>query len=1366
MPGRMVLGVLFGILLSTIAAAETIYVPEELKPWVKWVQDEDQQHNCPVYNNSAKYRYCGWPGKLELEVTQDGLRFKQHWKLYAKSWVPLPGSDGFWPQRVLQNEEPALIVQRKSLPYVRLMAGDYQLQGTIPWNAVPESILIPPVTALVSLNLNDNLIQHPKIDVDGRLWFIEKNTQTVDQIGTENTEDKLSIRVYRHLMDDVPFTIRTYIDFEVSGKPREMLLGKVLFDEYEVTQFDTPLPARLETDGRLLVQLRPGQWHIRIDSHHINPVKKLYLENVEDAVWPEEEIWVFQSLPELRQVRVEGPESIDPNQTTLPDHLKQWPAYPMKMGQVMTLNEIRRGDPQPSPNRLTNVRELWMDFDGAGFTVRDTLSGSLNRDWRLNAQNELLLGNLELNGKPQVITQVDDRVGVEIRTGNLNAVALSRLQLDQAAHRIDMPSAGWLHDFDTLNATLNLPVGWRLILVDGVDHASNTWAGSWSVWDIFVVMITIAAILRLRGIIASVISGLALVLIYPEEPTFLYLLLNAVVILTLLSLLPEGKLRHFCRIYASGTALVLMVWLLSFMVTQARLGLYPQLEQPWLQMGANVPQYSTQAMPAAAPVEMSAMDMVMEEAEPLARSRQVKSKPKSSYLSSVSQSNASIDQFDPTLAAQTGPGLPHWKWVSTSLRWSGPVTQQETLTLWLLNPTENRILCWARVLLSALLVFAVLGLSRKEGKWRIQFERAAMARGLVLLFLCSGLIVIPDDSYADIPNKEILTELKNRLAEQDKCVPDCMSIPSAQLNLQDGRLTVQFKVHALQPVYWQIPDSQKQWQLDTVLLNGEAHYLKMSGNKDTRFHTSVPKGEHQLVISGLVDTEKEFQLNFSELPYNLKVQVKGFQVKGMENGRLVSNSLSFYPTAKVESTKIVVETTLAPKAISGFVKVERDLKLGLNWYVETRIKRLAPKQGSIHVEIPLLEGESVTSQDIHIENGIANVSLESGQNQLVWFSSLDKSSIITLQAADTGNWVENWIVTPSPLWNLSSEGISPVKQSSQVAQWRPQWRPYPGEQVKLKITKPVSVKGATKTLDQVVQVWRPGDRESQSNLRVHLSTSKGTEQRIHLPQDARVKQLMVNDQQRAVEENNPNLVVSLNPGDHWVDVSWSQSGGLSSKAETPSVALGDNYVNYSLEVKVPRDRWILFVGGPAMGPAVLFWGVLSVMVLVGIGLGRVRSLPLRSWHWVLLILGLSAGWIEAIIPVAIWFFLLEKRKSRWADKLNRVQFNTVQVLLALFSVFTILLLVGSIPNGLLGSPDMGITGNGSTLYSLNWFVDRGQDTSQSAWFISLPIWVYRAIMLVWSLWLSVYLLRWLKWGWQCYTHNGHWRSATIETGEK
>jgi hypothetical protein len=40
--------------------------------------------------------------------------------------------------------------------------------------------------------------------------------------------------------------------------------------------------------------------------------------------------------------------------------------------------------------------------------------------------------------------------------------------------------------------------------------------------------------------------------------------------------------------------------------------------------------------------------------------------------------------------------------------------------------------------------------------------------------------------------------------------------------------------------------------------------------------------------------------------------------------------------------------------------------------------------------------------------------------------------------------------------------------------------------------------------------------------------------------------------------------------------------------------------------------------------------------------------------------------------------------------------------------------------------------------------------------------VYRIVMLLWALWLSFVLLRWARWGWECFSAQGLWRPLWLK----
>lgn len=146
---------------------------------------------------------------------------------------------------------------------------------------------------------------------------------------------------------------------------------------------DSPLPGRLEPDSRLRMQVRPGTWTVEIVARHEGPVASLTRPDAQGP-WKEgDEVWVFEARPSLRVAAVASVPAIDPQQTTLPDEWKKLPAYAMSPGATMRLDESRRGDSEPAPDRLSLSRTLWLDFDGGGYTVSDTITGSMYRGWRI-----------------------------------------------------------------------------------------------------------------------------------------------------------------------------------------------------------------------------------------------------------------------------------------------------------------------------------------------------------------------------------------------------------------------------------------------------------------------------------------------------------------------------------------------------------------------------------------------------------------------------------------------------------------------------------------------------------------------------------------------------------------------------------------------------------------------------------------------------------------------------------------------------------------------------------------------------------------------------------------------------------------------
>ena len=134
--------------------------------------------------------------------------------------------------------------------------------------------------------------------------------------------------------------------------------------------------------------------------------------------------------------------------------------------------------------------------------------------------------------------------------------------------------------------------------------------------------------------------------------------------------------------------------------------------------------------------------------------------------------------------------------------------------------------------------------------------------------------------------------------------------------------------------------------------------------------------------------------------------------------------------------------------------------------------------------------------------------------------------------------------------------------------------------------------------------------------------------------------------------------------------------------------------------------------------------------------------PLGTRQWLLLGLGFSTFSWYALALVVVWFLVIDAQRD-WKKSLPRWQYNAVQVSIAALSVIALITIVVTLPMGLLGSPDMHVVGNGSYGNVLRWFHDRSDSEIPIAFVISLPIWIYKILILTWSLWLCFALLKWL-----------------------
>ena len=1317
-------------------------VPAALESWIPWVFEGRDQRSCPIPSGGGE-RLCAWPGRLDLDLDSTGGLFAQRWQVYAETWVPLPGGPGAWPQDVRLGGTPAAVVERAGAPAIRLEPGEHALSGRFLWSAHPETLPVPPETAMVTLRLDGEAVEFPRRDPDGRLWL-----GAGDAGGNGAQEDTLALEVYRKVDDDIPLRIVARLDLDVAGRAREVALGPVLLAGGIPLAVGGPLPARLEPDGALRLQVRPGHWVMEVTGHHVGPVGELALAARLDP-WPRQEVWVFAAHPELREVQPSGAEPVDPRQTRLPADWARLPAFLLRPGEALRLTQVRRGDTEPAPDQLTLSRDLWLDFAGAGYTLRDRITGELTRTWRLEAGNGIDLGQVTVDGEPRFITRLDDSTskGVEVRQGRLDLLADSRI--DAATRRL--PASGWALDFQTIETRLHLPPGWDLLAVSGVDNLPPTWLNRWSLLDLFLVLVISLAVGHLWGWGWGALALLTLALTWQlaGAPHLVWLhVLGAYALLRLLPAEPAraamARVRRFVGLYYRAALVVLAVIALPFLVTQVRNGIYPQLDRPWpVSGGPATAAFDSAPAPLAEAPDTEAMEATVRKAQPRRRAEMP--------LAGAPPAPRPLAVVDPKAQVQTGPGVPDFTWKSWTLAWRGPLPPDHQMMLWLRSPGWGLLLALAQTGLILLLGLKLAGLLGRVTRGTMRGAPAAA------VLLAMGLSGTPSPSAADtFPSQELLDTLKARLTEPPDCLPACADIPRMLLRTGPGGLQLRLDITAAEAVAVPLPGGADAWT-PTGLRLDDVSVDSLRRGADGTYLIALPAGRWHLTLSGPLSARSQVALPLPLRPRRVEVAGEGWRVEGLDaNGR---------PQGQLQLVRLSPEsgpgTGLAPAELPPLLRVERTLRLGLDWRVETRVLRLSPPQFPVALEVPLLPGERVLQEGVAVRDGRLLVNLAPGATQSTWQSSLEPVDGLRLTAAGDDRLSEEWRVEASPLWHLAWEGIPVVRQASGPDPWVPTWRPWPGEEVQLRLSRPAGVPGPTLTLDQASYRLVPGRRLTDATLELSLRSSQGGEHAIRLPPGADLTRVRIDGVERPLRLEEGRLTLPLVPATERVEVTWRQPDPLTTRYSPAVPDLGMAGVNARVQVSVPRDRWILFLGGPAVGPAVLFWGLVVVLVLLAIGLARSRLTPLRFWDWLLLGLGLSQAGIWAGVLLAGWLFALGLR-GRLTEDQPPWRFNLVQIGLVILSLAALAALLAAVKQGLLGPPEMQIAGNGSSATSLAWYQDRFGQELPGVWIVSVPMLAYRALMLAWALWLAVRLLDWLRWGWGGFSTPVLWREVKLK----
>lgn len=1336
------------ILFAVLAHAEP-QVPAALEPWRSWVMHGQEFRACPLLagkeGKAADEYLCAWPGVLDIRADANGAAITQRWRVEAESWVPLPGTDYDWPQQVTVDGQPAPVVNREG-PALRLAPGTHDVRARFQWHTRPETLHVPAAVGIVAL------------EVDGKtVTPVQRRNDEVTLgrgAGATPEADNVEVHVYRKLADGIPAMLTTQILLGVSGQAREEVFGPVLPAGFEPLTLEGEWPARIDSDGKLHVQVDTGSATITLEARAAAPLAKV-MARVPEAPWPKQEIWSYEAAPSLRVTTATSALQVDPRQAYVPTEWQMLPAFALGDGATLAIDERSRGLAPDEKNRLTLDREMWLDFAGDGWFAHDRIGGAMLRGWRFEVLPPFALERADAtktvtmrdNDEQLLVTRgnTEGATGVEWRTPAVDLTAGVRI----ASAASSLPVTGWQDSFDRVTTQLHFPSGYKLLGAPGADSAAGSWISKWTLLDVFVAAIVALLAWRLFGVIGGALAVAYLVLGYQEAGAPLWTLLAALALGLVARALPAGKLATTTTWLCRAALVLLVLVALPFVAGQLRFALHPQLENEgaWSFDQGLIGGVATRR--AAMQDELKTTDTMESPPPPASAPAPQEADKANQKLETITVTGSNIrrvdilEHYNASTIVQTGAGEPSWnvgeRYV---LSWSGPVLASQSVRLVIVPPWLVRVL---RVALVALLAALIVRLVR---------ERPALrgAVPVVAAVVLTSLVAIAPAHAQSFPPQDLLDQLRAQLVEPPPCAPHCASVAKADVTARGDEIRVALEAHAASRVAFPVPGDSDVLALRSVTVDGVAQdgLARSLGTLEI----GLPRGVHRVELVYAAAGDK-VALRFPLQPKRVALAADGWQSSGLADDRLLTETLSLTRTRENAGTTVAGAQQFAP-----FVRVTREIMLGQDWQVFTTVTRLAPKDGGFTVSVPVLAGEHVGSPGIKIESGRVAAAIPDLQGGVSWNATLDKGETLTLTAPALTDRAEIWRITTNPMWHVEASGVPvSIDAGTDTTDYkRFEFAPLPGETLTLRITRPVAAEGSTRAIDGVNLLTTAGQRASDTVLDLSMRASQGGEQVVTLPADAEVMNVKRNSDALNLRPIDGKLSLPLVPGTQQFEIRFREPAPVSFVARTPAVALGLPAANVNLGVDLPADRWLLATGGPAEGPAVLYWSELVVMLLVAYALARTRRTPLTLAQWILLGIGFSTfSWLALAVVVA-WLFALDRR-ARGPAPASAAWFDLSQIALAVLTVIALVCLAAAIPQGLLGTPDMHVAGHGSQPQSLRWFADRSADALPEARAISVPLWVYKVAMLAWALWLANAVIGWLRYGFAAWTKDGYWRAV-------
>lgn len=1385
--GKGLLGAIALMVAGWSSAAPA--VPPDLKGWEGWVLEGEGARRCALKNGATGQALsdylCVATTDLLLSPNGAGIAFSVRVKADGPTTVPLPGQEQQWPQDIRINGQPAVLRRQGDQWLVVVPTGEHLIQGR--WVEAFDKVPVPAQFPRVIWGPESRLL----VRDSGQAWIRAKDVAPLE---AEEADAPPAVSVWRYVADGQALSLTTRVQIRLSGAAQRLEMGPALPSGFRAIGWESSVPAVITPEGNLVVQAGRGTHTLLIQARcdkeclptaqGVIPASALALKPVK-APWPQQETWSIQANPAFRQLTLDG-QGVDPAAADVPMEWRSAPAFRVSSKSPLALKSSSRGRQPGEGETLSLQRETWLENDR--WVNWDHLQGVLPVGGRLAMQKPFELGRVQTSDQLPLPLSVDAAGEIGLEWGQPRVEVWA--QSTQPTGRV--PTTGWNATLDDMHVTMHLPPGTTLVAAPGASDGNGAWVDRFTLLSFFGIALLALLVRQALGTAAAVVAGLLAagwvghggvlwLLWWLALATSFYLAAQA---------MPAGRLQRVTRILQWTAWGVLVVAWIPFAGNQARLALHPQLPDRHASastvsvadriQGQTETGYSMdEAVYGDISEQVAAPKAAMAAPPPPPAAPVTRAQP----VTGFTDTRNAVDGNDPLAGiglANVGQPLPAWHASGLGqtyhLTYQGPLRpmSKENSYAGAGAPGMQRVWvapAWSVQVLRALGTLALAWLALKlfvrfcpRSLDRLPQRPARWAHRLGLALLLVPTLAwsqTPDVPPAEgapslvvstSPDPRLLEEFKQRLTQPPACAPTCVSLVAADLSATGDGIVATYRVSVEHASGWELP-AVSGAQLIGVQVDGSPAWFASES-------VVVLSAGQARVVARYRPLASSVAIDFPSPPLEMSEQLQGWA----SSGALASGTWAIERGPAVEQKNVASGDLPAGVTVPGYVQVTRTLVLGATATVSTIVERLPGSQGALVVNVPALTGESVENEKVERKGQAWQVSLPAGQDRVTWNSRLvlPANGEILFTPIDAAQGQEIWHVVKGPAWTLNLSGVPESMPQENAWGVQRQILPLAGETLRAVAVRLPAAPGEQQRVDRVSLDTSVGPQDAKHTLSFDVVTAQAGERTLVLPSGSEVIKVLRDGQRLSLPLSGDRLVVPLQRGKQTVIIEFRSPSGRA-WLTTPTVDLGGPASNVTYKLSHAKQRWVMWTSGPGWGTAVLYWSQLLVLLVVAWGLtklpGRLFSLPVA----VLLVLGFSTFyftvvWLVALVAWQAWVGW----RTRSASTLSPPLFNLQQVALAAFTGLTVLAVTGAIAFGLLGArPDMMLR-TPSGLGLMEWFVSQAPvGPLEGPVVVSVPMWVYQALLFAWALWFAAWLLQAVKRALMAWLSGGYWRKKAV-----